>query len=41
MTNTPQINQCPNIAALLDQAGGHIVSVNCAAYSLRDESVQS
>jgi len=24
MTNTPQINQCPNITALLDQAGGHI-----------------
>jgi hypothetical protein len=24
MTNTPQINQCPNIAALLDQASGHI-----------------
>jgi hypothetical protein len=24
MTNTPQINQFPNIASLLDQAGGHI-----------------
>lgn len=24
MTNTPPTNQCPNIAALLDQAGGHI-----------------
>jgi hypothetical protein len=24
MTNTPQTNPCPNIAALLDQAGGHI-----------------
>ena len=24
MTNTPHINQCPNIATLLDQAGGHI-----------------
>ena len=24
MTNTPQMNQCQNIAALLDQAGGHI-----------------
>jgi hypothetical protein len=24
MTNTPQTNQYPNIAALLDQAGGHI-----------------
>ena len=22
MTNTPQTNQCPNIATLLDQAGG-------------------
>lgn len=24
MTNTPQTHPCPNIAALLDQAGGHI-----------------
>jgi hypothetical protein len=24
MTNTPQINRFPNIASLLDQAGGHI-----------------
>jgi hypothetical protein len=24
MTNTLQTNQCPNISALLDQAGGHI-----------------
>jgi hypothetical protein len=24
MTNTPQTNRCPNIAALLEQVGGHI-----------------
>jgi hypothetical protein len=24
MTSTPQISQCPNIVALLEQAGGHI-----------------